>query len=83
MRPDAARAQLEALRALTVEERLVIADSLRQFAWRLKASVIARRHPELSEAEVQRRVHEALGRDPISDADPPAGGPVEGRCGRA
>jgi hypothetical protein len=62
MHPEAARVELEALRALTVEERLVIADSLRQFAWRLKASVIARRHPELSEAEVQRRVREAFAR---------------------
>jgi hypothetical protein len=62
MRPDAARAQLDALRALTVEERLVIADSLRQFAWRLKASVIAGRHPELSEAELQQRVREAFAR---------------------
>lgn len=62
MRPEAARAQLDALRALTVEERLAIGDSLRRFAWQLKASVIAGRHPELSEAEVQHRVREAFAR---------------------
>jgi hypothetical protein len=62
MQPEAARAQLEALRALTVEERLAVADSLRRFAWQLKASVIAGEHPELSEAEVQQRVREVFGR---------------------
>jgi hypothetical protein len=63
MRPEAARAQLDAIRALTVEDRLRIAESLRQFAWRLKASVIAAQHPELSAADVQQRVREAFGRD--------------------
>jgi hypothetical protein len=62
MRPEAARAQLDALRALTVEDRLRIAESLRRFAWQLKTSVIAAQHPELSAAEVQRRVREVFGR---------------------
>jgi hypothetical protein len=62
MRPEAARAHLDALRALTVEERLQVADSLRQFAWQLRTSVIAQQHPELSTAEVQQRVREAFGR---------------------
>jgi hypothetical protein len=62
MRPEAARAQLEAIRAMSVEQRLRVAESLRAFAWELQASVIAQRHPELSAAEVQLRVREAFGR---------------------
>jgi hypothetical protein len=63
MRPEADRAQLDALRALTVEDRLRIAASLRQFAWQLKASMIAAQDPALSEAEVERRVREVFRRD--------------------
>jgi hypothetical protein len=62
MRPEAARVQLDAIRALTVEERLRVAESLRVFAWELQASVIAERHPELSAKEVQQRVREVFGR---------------------
>ena len=63
MRPEASRAHLDALRALTAEERLLVAESLRQFAWSLEASVIAQRHPELSPADVQARVRELFRRD--------------------
>lgn len=62
MRPEAARVQLDAIRALSVEERLRVAESLRAFAWELQASVIAERHPELSATEVLQRVREAFGR---------------------
>ncbi len=62
MRSEAARVQLDAIRALSVEERLRVAESLRAFAWELKASVIAERHPELSASEVLQRVREAFGR---------------------
>ncbi len=61
--PRAVTAQLDAIRALSVEDRLRIADSLRTFAWQLKAAVIAQRHPELSEAEVRARVREAFAGD--------------------
>jgi len=53
--------QTKALRALSVEDRLRVAASLRDFAWALKTSIIAQRHPELSEAEVQQLVREAFG----------------------
>ncbi|KPK62200.1 MAG: hypothetical protein AMS21_07990 [Gemmatimonas sp. SG8_38_2] len=62
MRPEAARVQLAAIRALTVEERLRVAESLRIFAWELRAAVIAARHPELVATEVQQRVREVFGR---------------------
>jgi len=62
MHPEAARVQLDALRALSVEERLRVAESLRSFAWDLQASVIAQRHPELTPAEVLQRVREVFGR---------------------
>ena len=61
MDPRVVHVQVEAIRALTVEDRLRVAESLRAFAWGLKASVIAQRHPELSEAEVTARVREAFG----------------------
>lgn len=63
MRPEAARAQLDALRALSAEQRLLIAESLRAFAWELHAAMVARRHPELSPRDVQVRVREAFRRD--------------------
>jgi hypothetical protein len=62
MRPEADRVQLDAIRALSVEERLRVAESLRAFAWELQASVIAERHPELSPSEVVERVREAFRR---------------------
>lgn len=58
---DAQQAQLEALRALGVEGRLRIAESLRAFAWELKTAVLAARHPELPPAAVADRVREAFG----------------------
>ena len=63
MRPEAARVQLDAIRALSVEERLCVAESLRAFAWELQVSVIAQRHPDLTPAEVQQRVREVFRRD--------------------
>lgn len=62
MRPEAARVQLDAIRALSVEQRLRVAESLRSFAWELQASVISERHPELSPSEVQQRVRQVFGR---------------------
>lgn len=62
MHPEAARIKLESLRALSVEQRLRVAESLRAFAWELQSSMIAERHPELSQAEVQQRVREAFRR---------------------
>jgi hypothetical protein len=60
MDDTAARVQLDAFRALTVEDRLRVAESIRAFAWQLKAAVIRERYPALSEAEIQARVREAF-----------------------
>ncbi|MFQ6045511.1 MAG: hypothetical protein ACE5PT_04005 [Gemmatimonadales bacterium] len=61
MDSEATAVQIEAIRAFSVEDRLRVAESLRAFAWQLKASVIAQRHPELSDEEVMARVREMLG----------------------
>ena len=63
MDPTADAVELESIRALSVEQRLRVADSLRKFAWDLKTSVITRRHPELSPAEVAVRVREMFSGD--------------------
>jgi hypothetical protein len=63
MLADAARAQTAALRAMSVEQKLRVAESLRSFAWELSRAAIARRHPELPNAEVLRRVRAAFGHD--------------------
>lgn len=52
---------IRAVRALGVEGRLRLAESLREFAWALKTSVIATQHPELSATQVAARVREAFG----------------------
>lgn len=53
----------EALRRKTVEERLRVAEMLRDFAWEVKRSALRRRHPELSEAQLTERVREAFSAD--------------------
>jgi hypothetical protein len=63
MHPDAVRAQTKALRAMSIEQKLRVAEALRAFAWEVKRAAIRRRHPELSETEVLRRVRAAFGHD--------------------
>ena len=63
MRPDAVAAYLTAVRAMKVEQKLRVAESLRAFAWELTRASIARRQPELDETEVTRRVRAAFGHD--------------------
>ena len=65
MRSEADEIQSQALRAMSVEQRLRLVDSLRAFAWELKQSTIRRQHPELSESEVLRRVRAAFGHDRV------------------
>lgn len=62
--PDRAAvdAQTLALRAMSVEQKLVVAESLRNFAWELKRSVFARENPRLSAAEVEERVRQLFRR---------------------
>jgi hypothetical protein len=61
MTDDSVAAQDAALRAMTVEQKLAAAESLRAFAWELKRAVIRRRHPEMTEDEVLQRVRAAFG----------------------
>ena len=63
MHHDAARAQAEALRAMSVEQKLRVAESLRAFAWDVTRSAIRRRSPDIGEAELLRRVRAAFGHD--------------------
>jgi hypothetical protein len=61
MTDDSVAAQDAALRAMTVEQKLAVAESLRAFAWELTRSVIRQRHPELTEDEVLQSVRAAFG----------------------
>jgi hypothetical protein len=63
MTPEAAAARDRAVRAMTFEQKLLVAESLRVFAWELKRAVIQRRHPELGESEILQRVRAAFGND--------------------
>ncbi|MDQ3699039.1 MAG: hypothetical protein M3373_13610 [Gemmatimonadota bacterium] len=56
-------AHTKAVRALSIEQKLLVAESLRAFAWDVKRAAISRRDPELSETEVLRRVRAAFGHD--------------------
>ena len=60
MRPEAVEAQVKAIRAMSVEDKLCVAESLRTFAWEVKQASLARQHPELSRAELDERVRAAF-----------------------
>lgn len=61
MRPDAMSVQTEALRRMSVEQKLNVAESLRAFAWELKRAMIGRQFPTLSRDQVLDRVRAAFG----------------------
>lgn len=63
MLPEAEEVQTKAIRALSVEDKLRVAESLRTFAWELKRASLAQRHPELSNAELLERVRAAFRND--------------------
>lgn len=61
---EALRIQYAALRRLTVAQRLQLADELTRLARDMAWNGLRRRHPELSEAEIEERFFElSLGRD--------------------
>ena len=60
MRPDAVAVQTEALRAMSVEQKLRVAESLRAFAWDIKYATLARQFPTLSHDEILERVRAAF-----------------------
>lgn len=60
---DAARAQTSAIRAMTVEQKLRVAESLRAFAWEVTRAAIRRRHPAFGDAEVLRQVRATFADD--------------------
>jgi hypothetical protein len=49
---------LDALRRMTAEQKLAVAQQLRATAWELKAAGIRAQHPEWPEGEVQAKVRE-------------------------
>lgn len=63
MHPDAALAQTTAIRAMSVEQKLRVAEALRAFAWDLKRAAIRRQHPDLGDGEVLQRVRATFGHD--------------------
>lgn len=63
MDSDAVPAQTKAIRAMSVEQKLRVAESLRTFAWEIKRASIRRRKPELSEADVLSLVRAAFRHD--------------------
>jgi hypothetical protein len=63
MHPDAVEAQRQAIRAMTVEQKLRVAEALRAFAWEVTRAAVRRRHPGLGETEVLRLVRAAFGHD--------------------
>jgi len=60
MVPEALEVQVRANRAMSVVEKLRVAESLRKFAWELKKSSVKRHYPELSEDELHQRVLKAF-----------------------
>ncbi len=55
-------AHIKAIRAMSVEDKLCVAESLRAFAWEVKQASLARQHPELSHTERHARVRAAFQR---------------------
>jgi antitoxin component of MazEF toxin-antitoxin module len=49
-----------AVRAMTLEQKLRVSEGLRDLAWQVKARALARRHPEWTAEELDRRVGEAF-----------------------
>lgn len=65
---EALRAQYEALRRLSVRERLALVDDLTRLAREMTWNGLRRRFPDLSEAALEERFFElALGRDLARD----------------
>jgi hypothetical protein len=60
MDPKAAAVEYAAIRAMSVEEKLVVAESLRRFAWEVKRAALHARYPELAEPEITERVRAAF-----------------------
>ena len=58
--PEAVAAQIRAIRALSVEDKLCVAESLREFAWEVKRASLAQQHAELSNSELRERVRAAF-----------------------
>jgi hypothetical protein len=63
MYPNAVQAQTEALRAMSVEQKLRVAESLRAFAWNVTRTAMRRRHPDASESELLALVRAAFSDD--------------------
>lgn len=63
MLPEAQEVQIRAIRAMSVEDKLRVAESLRAFAWEVKRASLAQRHPEWSDAELLERVRAAFRND--------------------
>ena len=50
----------EAVRAMTLEQKLRVSEGLRALAWQAKAGALSQRHPEWGREELNRRVGEVF-----------------------
>ncbi|HET7583824.1 MAG TPA: hypothetical protein VFK13_02895 [Gemmatimonadaceae bacterium] len=48
---------------MTVEQKLLVAQSLRDFAWEITRAAVIRRHPGATEEDVLQRVRTAFAHD--------------------
>jgi hypothetical protein len=60
VRDRSAEVYAEAVRALSLEQKLRISEGLRALAWRRVAGTIRGAHPEWSDAEVEQQVREVF-----------------------
>ncbi len=58
--PEVARRQTERYREMSPAEKLALADSLWDLAWDATKAGVRMRHPELTDAEVQRAARAVL-----------------------
>ena len=58
---DARQRDVEAVRALTPEQKIAVAEGLIAQAWELKEAWIRAHHPELSEDEVRTLARRVVG----------------------
>ena len=60
MNTDLQEAEVRSVRSMSLEQKLIVAQSLRSFAWELKRSVLERRHPEFTESQLTDAVRAAF-----------------------
>jgi hypothetical protein len=60
VRDRAAEVYWSAVRAMSLEQKLRVAEGLRQVAWQMQANQVRARHPDWSLEEVEQQVREVF-----------------------